>query len=182
MSQDLTQKNLIIKSELQQFTRREFVQIGAGLGTLTCGSFAAGASRSGVPDRCFEHGAPLSEVTYGQVHFEAGLHQAQLEQTHAVLMSLDEESLLRPFRARAGFEAPGVELGGWYSSDGLVPGHTFGQWLSALSRYYAITGDEATRAKVRRLVEGFAATVEPAGKFYRRYPVGRGYTTCWRAV
>lgn len=61
--------------------------------------------------RAFEHGDPLAEFNYGQVHFHAGLHQSQLAQTHSVLMGLNEDSLLRPFRARW-FEAPGVELGG----------------------------------------------------------------------
>jgi DUF1680 family protein len=44
--------------------------------------------------------------------------------------------------------------------------------MSALSRYYAITGDAATRAKVRRLVRGYAATVDARGSFYRhnRFP------------
>lgn len=124
---------------------------------------------SRIPARTFEHGEALSEFHYGQVALESGLHRAQLEQTHALLMNLDEDSLLRPFRARAGLAAPGLELGGWYSSDGAVPGHTFGQWISALSRYYAITGEEATRAKVHRLVDAFAATVEPMGKFYEKY-------------
>lgn len=121
------------------------------------------------PQRSYEYGNPLKEFLYGQIDFEAGVHQAQLEQTHGVLMGLDEDSLLKPFRARAGFDAPGAELGGWYSSDGYVPGHTFGQWISALSRYYAITGDSQTRAKVDRLVEAFKETVEPEGKFYRKY-------------
>lgn len=153
----------------------ELEQIGTGSITGCCGSKVAGASSS-APDRSFEHGTPLGELSYGQVDFPPGIHQSQLEQTHAVLMSLDENSLLRPFRARAGLDAPGTELGGWYSSDSSVPGHSFGQWLSALSRYYAISGDEPTRAKVHRLVEGFAASVEPTGKFYRRYPNARGYT------
>jgi hypothetical protein len=44
--------------------------------------------------------------------------------------------------------------------------------MSALSRYYAITGDEATRAKVQRLVQGLAATIDTGGSFYldNRFP------------
>jgi DUF1680 family protein len=44
--------------------------------------------------------------------------------------------------------------------------------MSALARYYAISGDSATRAKVRRLVRGYAATVDTRGSFYRhnRFP------------
>lgn len=116
-----------------------------------------------------EYGEPLGEFHYGQVRFEDGPHQRQLTETLSVLQGMSEESLLRPFRARAGFDAPGVELGGWYSSDSFVPGHSFGQWLSALSRYHAISGDRDVREKVDRLVRGFAATIEPSGKFYKGY-------------
>lgn len=121
------------------------------------------------PQRSHEWGDPLKEFSYGQVEFELGIHQSQLEQTHAVLMSLDDDSLLKPFRERSGRAAPGVDLGGWYGANGYVPGHTFGQWISALSRYYAITADEDTRRKVYRLVDSFSETVEPEGRFYRKY-------------
>jgi DUF1680 family protein len=114
-------------------------------------------------------GDPLAEVDYGEVRLADGPHRVQLEHTHAVLMGLDEDSLLRPFRLKADLPTPGFELGGWYSSNGRDPGHSFGQWLSALSRYAAITGDRATREKVVRLVAGFAETVEPEGRFYRNY-------------
>ncbi len=44
--------------------------------------------------------------------------------------------------------------------------------MSALARYYAITGDEPTRAKIGRLVRGYAATINADGTFYRdnRFP------------
>jgi hypothetical protein len=68
--------------------------------------------------------------------------------------------------------APGADLGGWYDTYAFAPGATFGQWICALARYYAAGGDEPTRAKVLRLVRGFAATVDADGKFYRdnRFP------------
>ncbi len=64
--------------------------------------------------------------------------------------------------------APGRDLGGWYDTYAFAPGATFGQWMSALSRYYAITDDAPTRAKVQRLVRGYAATVDADGSFYRK--------------
>jgi uncharacterized protein len=90
-----------------------------------------------------------------------------------VLISLDDDSLLRPFRAYGGQQAPGFDLGGWYSSadhgEGpSIPGHTFGQWISALSRYYASTRDADTKAKIQRLLQGYAETVEPTGQFYSK--------------
>jgi DUF1680 family protein len=127
--------------------------------------------------------AELREVSHANVRLEPSVAARQLEQTHAVLMGLSEDALLRPFRARAGQPAGDVELGGWYdnhnSSAGWIeeqllfaPGHAFGQWLSALSRYFAATHDPATRGKIDRLVEGYAAAVEPTGKFYQghRFP------------
>jgi DUF1680 family protein len=50
---------------------------------------------------------------------------------------------------------------------GYIPGHTFGQWLSGLSRAYAVNGNRATQAKVQRLVAGFAPTISK--EFYADY-------------
>lgn len=101
--------------------------------------------------------------------------------THAVLMELCEDSLLKPFREMSGMPAPGTDLGGWYHYDpepdfhkGFdavgAPGCTFGQWVSALARIYAITGDKATREKVLRLNRLYAQTI--SGNFYAnsRFP------------
>ena len=120
----------------------------------------------------FDRSAPLAEFSYGSVAVESRVPAAQLEQTHAILMGMSEDSLLRPFRLRQGLPAPGDELGGWYNTYGFAPACTFGQWISALSRYYAITGDESSRAKAHRLMQGYAATLEPSGKFYveNRFP------------
>ncbi len=96
----------------------------------------------------------------------------QARENHRLVLSLDEDALLRPFRVRAGQRAPGQDLGGWYDTYAFAPGATFGQWMSALSRHYAITGDAPTRAKVQRLVRGYAATIDAEGSFYRnnRFP------------
>lgn len=114
----------------------------------------------------------LAQFDYGQVQLAPGPLNSQLEQTHQVLMNLSEDSLLRPFRVREGLPAPGPDLGGWYDPWAFAPGSTFGQWISALCRYYAATGDTATREKVNRLVRAYAATVEPSGKLYveNRFP------------
>jgi DUF1680 family protein len=145
-------------------------------GLLAFGLLAAGAWRrighataQGVAD---EPAAPLSELDYGQVQFNAGPLDRQARENHRFVLSLDEDALLRPFRVRAGQRAPGADLGGWYDTYAFAPGATFGQWMSALSRYYAITGDAPTRAKVQRLVRAYAATIDARGSFYRnnRFP------------
>src|ERR1700730_18148760 len=123
---------------------------------------------------------PLKEFGYGEVTLASELHEKQLHETHTVLMELSEDSLLKPFCQMAGQPAPGVDLGGWYHFDpdydsnsvdvGFAPSATFGQWVSALARTYAITGDRATREKVLRLNRLYAKTI--SGAFYdkNRFP------------
>ena len=123
---------------------------------------------------------PLQEFGYGDVHLSPCLAYKQFQQTQTVMMGLDEDSLLKPWRLRAGLPAPGADLGGWYdevppvpapsSGHGYAPGHSFGQWISALARGYAITGDPRVRARVKRLVDLYDSAISP--RFYRdfRYP------------
>ncbi len=42
-----------------------------------------------------------------------GRAQTQFEQTQSVVMRLNEDSLLKPWRMRAGLPAPGPDMGGW---------------------------------------------------------------------
>src|SRR3974390_1152907 len=98
---------------------------------------------------------PLKEFSYPDVTLHSPLHEDQLRTTHTVLMNLSEDSLLKPLRAMSGEPAPGEELGGWYQyvpdfhfqhgDTGFAPACPFGQWISALARYYATTQDPAPR-------------------------------------
>ncbi|MBV9444179.1 MAG: hypothetical protein JO217_15965, partial [Acidobacteriaceae bacterium] len=100
----------------------------------------------------------LEEFQYREVELAPGLAQSQFESTQSVLLGLNEDSLLKPWRLRAGLPAPGPELGGWYDEvplqktesggHGFAPGHCFGQWLSALARGYAIDRNPAMLAKL----------------------------------
>jgi len=75
-----------------------------------------------------------------------------------------------------GQPAPGEELGGWYQYDahnedhlfeiGFAPGCTFGQWVSALARAYAINRSPETREKVLRLNRLYAKAI--GGDFYEK--------------
>jgi DUF1680 family protein len=143
--------------------RRSFLAFGL----LAAGGWrhAAASASQGVADAI---AAPLSELEFGQVQFSVGPLYNQARENHRLVLGLDEDALLRPFRVRAGQRAPGRDLGGWYDTYAFAPGATFGQWMSALSRYYAITGDAPTRAKVQRLVRGYAATIDADGSFYRK--------------
>ena len=111
----------------------------------------------------------LNQVHYAQVDLGPGPAQEQFEQCRQVLLNLTDDGLLRPFRFREGLPTPGDELGGWYSTDGFAAACPFGQWISALSRMYAVTRDPVTYAKIDRMIRGYAATLEPNGKFYQNY-------------
>jgi uncharacterized protein len=120
--------------------------------------------------------APLAQFNYGDVALASDLHEKQFRETQAVLMGLSEDSLLKPLREMAGQRAPGTELGGWYLYDpnydyhtfdaGFAPGATFGQWVSALARGYAITKSPEVRDKVLRLNRLYAQTI--SGDFYEK--------------
>jgi uncharacterized protein len=121
----------------------------------------------------------LQQFEYGDVQLLEGPMREQFERNHALFLALSDDSLLKPFRQRAGLAAPGEDMGGWYSwskdfnppqnMTGYIPGHSFGQYLSGLARAYAVTGDAATRQKIHGLVEGFGKTVTE--KFYVDYPL-----------
>jgi DUF1680 family protein len=152
-------------------------------------SVAAASAASALPafgfashdrDSAPGHSEFLSEFDYGDVSIESPIHEEQLRQTHAVLMDLSEDALLKPFRMMIGQPAPGEDLGGWYRYDpnydwhtfdaGFAPSANFGQWVSALARAYAISGSAAAREKVLRLNRLYAQVI--AGEFYEnnRFP------------
>ena len=161
-----------------QLSRRGFLQMG----TLAAAAAAGNTSWRGLAwGSKLPAGPPLAEFGYGDVILSSDPHENQLRETQAVLMSLSDDSLLKPFRQMSGLPAPGEDLGGWYHYDpnydyrknfdcGFAPGCTFGQWVSALARAYAITGDAATRDRVLRLNQLYAQTI--SGQFYElnRFP------------
>jgi uncharacterized protein len=148
-------------------SRRSFLQ-SAG---LTAAALCSRASDSG------ETPGLLQEFNYGDIELAPGPAQTQFEQTQAVLLSLNEDSLLKPWRLRAGLPAPGPDLGGWYDEvplhktesggHGFAPAHCFGQWISALARGYAATHDPSTRAKLERLLAGYEPAI--SGRFYTNF-------------
>jgi uncharacterized protein len=138
-------------------TRRELLQLAAATPALA----AAGGSPA------------LSVFDYAQVELLDSPLRRHFDTNHAFFLRLDEDRMLKIYRQRVGMPAPGADMGGWY--DDFCPGAHFGQYVSALARFARATDSEATRAKVKRLVRGFAETMDPSGKFFvdHRYP---GYT------
>ena len=162
---------------MERISRRGFLQSASGAAVALAGSglwhrVAHGAEAGG---------APLAEFGYSDVLMTSDPHESQLMNTHGVLMALSEDSLLKPFRQMSGMPAPGEDLGGWYTyradydnrkdfDDGFAPACPFGQWVSALARAYAITGDEATRQKVLRLNRLYAEAISADFYIKNRFP------------
>jgi uncharacterized protein len=156
-------------------SRRRFLQgAAAAAAAATVSRRISAASLTPQPQR-----TRLSQFSYGSVQLLDGPMLDQFRTNHAFFLALSEDSLLQPFRQKANLPAPGAEMGGWYSwskdfdpprnMTGYIPGHSFGQYMSALARAYAATGDRATQAKIARLVRGYGAAVTPA--FYTDYPL-----------
>ncbi len=122
---------------------------------------------------------PLATFPYADVQLLGGPMKRQFEENHARFLNLDDDRLLKVFRQVAGLPAPGEDMGGWYDLTGFsltrndfhgfIAGHTLGQYVSGLARAYAVTGSEPTRAKVNRLVKGYAETLDPKAKFFVDY-------------
>jgi len=163
-------------TSLSPISRRFFLRsaslslVGAAGSRLWIPSLAAAAVLS----------EPLQEFGYGDVVISSELHERQLRESHAILMNFSEDSLLKPFRQMAGQPAPGDDLGGWYiykpdydyrtDIAGFAPTATFGQWVSALARTYAISGARPVREKVLRLNRLYAQTISPDFYIKNRFP------------
>ena len=161
---------------MDAISRRDFLKTGAA---------AAGAAALPGAGRALSALAEQTAATrllpfaYADVELLDGPMLEQFRTNHAFFLALDDDRLLKPFRQKAGLPAPGEDMGGWYSFSpsfdppknmtGYIPGHSFGQYLSGLARAYAATGSQPTRAKVHRLVRGFAAAITE--KFYAGYPL-----------
>ncbi len=160
----------------KSLTRRKFL--------ASASVAAAGAAGSGLwlpsLQGAVARGEPLGEFGYNEVDLMSEPHERQLRETRTLLMELSEDSMLKPLRQMAGQPAPGAELGGWYlynpdydrhhDDDGFAPAATFGQWVSALARMYAIAPSPQLREKVLRLNRLYAQTI--SGDFYikNRFP------------
>jgi DUF1680 family protein len=159
-------------------SRRTFLQ------TATVTTAAAYASRvlpvwAAVDRGTVATNTPLTTFAYSEVELFDSPMKRQFEENHARFLNLDDDRLLKVFRQVAGLPAPGEDMGGWYDLTGFslehndfhgfIAGHSFGQYLSGLARAYAVTGSDPTRAKVNRLVKGYAETLDPKAKFFVNY-------------
>ncbi|WP_263350253.1 glycoside hydrolase family 127 protein [Acidicapsa acidisoli] len=159
--------------------RRAFLKNGlkvAGVASAAPGALT-GALAEGLAAGEDAGAKPLQEFGYGDVELAPGRMRTQFEETRAVLLGMDEDALLRPWRLRAGLSAPGGPMGGWYDEvplvktpsggEGFAPGHSFGQWISALARGVAVDGDPESKAKLRRILDLYGPAI--SGKFYDNF-------------
>lgn len=159
---------------LTEISRRRFVH-----GTLCV---AAGATLTGLSNAVAlgqsRRGAEvMREFPYGRVRPTGGPIKQHLDRIHAHYLALDDDRLLKVFRQRAGLPAPGLDMGGWYDTNGFVPGLTLGQYISGLARLGAATNDRAAHEKVARLVSGFGEFIRRADSPY----AGPNAQTQWAA-
>jgi DUF1680 family protein len=159
-------------------SRRDFLKTGTALAAASIAKPRKALAALGSDTQI----APtLNQFDYGEVELLEGPLRQQFQTNHAFYSGLDNDSLLKPFRQRGGVPAPGDDMGGWYSwaplseinapgNNGFAPGHSFGQYLSGLSRDYAATGAKPTQEKVHRLVQNFAEAISPHFWDDNRFP------------
>jgi len=165
-------------------TRRTFLK---ATGATAAGAYAARALPGwATSDRArVAVTTPLSTFQYGDVQLLDGPMKRQFDENHARFLNLDDDRLLKVFRQVAGLPAPGLDMGGWYDLSGFslerhdfhgfIAGHSFGQYVSALARAYAVTRSADTAEKVHRLVKGYGETLDPKARFFAGYRLP-GYT------
>ena len=92
----------------------------------------------------------LQPADYPDVTLTGGPMGDQAQFSREFYLAISDDNLLNGFRQRVGLPAPGRPMGGWYDPEDFAGAHPFGQWISALSRTYAATGDPRFKEKVRR--------------------------------
>uniref|UniRef100_UPI0035CC7142 beta-L-arabinofuranosidase domain-containing protein n=1 Tax=uncultured Sphingomonas sp. TaxID=158754 RepID=UPI0035CC7142 len=144
-------------------SRRDFFHCAAcatAVGSLGVAPFAHAATSA------MQGKEAVHEFPYGAVRLTGGVIKQHYDHIHAHYLALDNDRLLKVFRQNAGLPAPGPDMGGWYDADGFVPGLAFGQYVSGLARIAAATGDQAAKAKVAALVDGFGKAILAAKNPY----------------
>lgn len=108
----------------------------------------------------------LSAFAYQDVTLTGGPLAEQAQFAREFYLAIPTDNLLNGFRLRAGLPAPGEPMGGWYDPNNFAGGCALGQYISALARTYANTGDVRYKEKVAELVHGFHETIAPDGFFF----------------
>lgn len=160
-------------------SRRGFLKTAAAVTASAYASKSIAAPAAVPANGAIAVTPPLATFAYSDVQLLDSPMKRQFDENHARFLNLEDDRLLKVFRQVAGLPAPGEDMGGWYDLTGFslvkndfhgfIAGHSFGQYLSALARAYAVTGSEETRAKVNRLVKGYGETLDPKATFFVGY-------------
>jgi len=106
----------------------------------------------------------LEPFEYNEVKLQQSPLKKQFDEVEADYLAIPNDDILKGFRERAGLPTNGAkDMGGWYTNDVF---HVFGQFLSGMSRLYAVSGNEALKTKVNTLVDEWGKTIDKDGYFY----------------
>jgi len=110
---------------------------------------------------------------FKDVRLNDSMLKSALDETMNFYLSMSNDSILKYMREAAGLPSPGVAYTGWYVG-GKGMG-SIGQWLSAYSRMYAITGNEAFKEKALFLSDELWKCIERTRDSERPLLSGRSF-------
>lgn len=142
---------------------RNFARATLRLGVWATLGIGVSAHASEVAPRPSDR---LQPFHYQEVTLTGGPLATQAQVAREFFLAIPNDDMLNGFRLRAGLPAPGKPMGGWYDPEDFAGGCHFGQWISALARDYANTGDPRFKDKVAQMVHGFHETIAPDGFFF----------------
>jgi len=106
----------------------------------------------------------LEPFEYNEVKLQQSPLKKQFEEVIADYLAIPNDDILKGFRQRAGLPTNNAkDMGGWYTNDVF---HVFGQFISGMSRLYAVSGNEAMKIKVNTLVDEWSKTIDKDGYFF----------------
>ncbi|MGI8581752.1 MAG: beta-L-arabinofuranosidase domain-containing protein, partial [Chitinophagaceae bacterium] len=106
----------------------------------------------------------LEPFEYNEVKLQQSPLKKQFEEVIADYLAIPNDDILKGFRQRAGLPTNNAkDMGGWYTNDLF---HVFGQFISGMSKLYAVSGYQAMKIKVNTLVDEWAKTIDKDGYFF----------------
>ncbi|MGL1956326.1 MAG: glycoside hydrolase family 127 protein [Colwellia sp.] len=170
---------------MKNISRRQFLTRASGVLLCACTSFTPVLSAVIRELKPFNINPSLTTLPYSQVSLTPSKLQQQFHQQSQLYLTMSNDALLKPFRQRVGLKAPGEDMGGWYDDSkdfhidpsdwstanwhGYIPGHSFGQYISGLSRAYAANKNPQIKVKIEQLLTSYSETISP--KFFKGYPL-----------
>ncbi len=102
----------------------------------------------------------MNSFDFKDVTLTDGMLKRTLDETMEFYLRIPNDNILKYMRESAGLPAPGIHYTGWFANSRGI--FLIGQWLSAFSRMYAISGREAFREKALFLADEFWKCYEGA--------------------